>query len=63
MTTQQWLWDGTGAALGLALVAGIFDWRRVRRSKIDSVGWVPWRGIQVASFFAAIACAVMAMRA
>jgi len=63
MTTQQWLWDGSGAALGLALVAGILDWRRLRRSKIDAVGWVPWRGVQVVSVFAAIACAVVAMHA
>lgn len=63
MTTQAALWTGTGASLGLAVVAGIMDWRRNRRRNFDAVGWVPWRGIQVTAFFVALAFAVFAMHA
>lgn len=56
MTTQAWLWTANGAAVLVALAAGVADRRRVRRRRnIDSVGWAPWRGIHVAAWFAAIA--------
>ena len=57
---QGGLWTGAGAALGLAVAAGIADWRRTRRSVLDDAGWVPWRGIQVAALFAAMALVVLA---
>lgn len=63
MTTQVWMWSAAGAALGLALLAGVADWRRGRRRELDSVGWVPWRGLQVAGFFAALVFAVLAVQA
>ena len=63
MTTQAVLWTGTGTALAAAVAAGFMDWRRGRRRNFDSVGWVPWRGFQVAAFFAALAFAVFALRA
>lgn len=64
MTMQDWLWAAAGAALALALAAGVADWRRLhRRRAIDAVGWVPWRGIQVASLFAALLLAVLAIQA
>ena len=63
MTTQAGLWTGTGVALALAVIAGVMDWRRTRRRNLDATGWVPWRGIQVFGFFAALACAILAMHA
>ena len=61
MTTQAAFWTGAGAALALAVSAGVMDARRTRRRAVDDVGWVPWRGIQVAALFAALACAVLAL--
>ena len=56
------LWVACASALALAIAAGVADWRRHRRRKsIDSVGWVPWRGIQVTAFFAALAFAILAL--
>ena len=63
MTTQAALWTGTGASLVAAVTAGLMDWRRNRRRDFDSVGWVPWRGLQVVAFFLALAFAVFALRA
>jgi hypothetical protein len=34
--------------LALALIAMAMDRRRVRRSSIDRVGWVPWTGLFLA---------------
>ena len=61
MTMQAAFWTGAGAALAVAVVAGVMDWRRHRRRDVDNVGWVPWRGIQVATLFAALACVVLAV--
>ena len=63
MTIQAGLWTGTGAALVVAVIAGVMDWRRNRRRDLDATGWVPWRGIQVTGFFAALAFAIFAMHA
>ena len=64
MTTQDGLWVAAGAALALALAAGVADWRRLhRRRALDAVGWMPWRGLQVASLFAAVLLAVAALHA
>lgn len=62
MTTQQWLWSATGAALALAAAAGVADSRRHRRRSLDRPGWVPWRGLQVIAFFAAITLAILAWK-
>ena len=64
MTTQAWLWTAAGAALAVTLVAGVADWRRLhRRRAIDAVGWMPWRGLQVAGLFAALLLALIAFHA
>ena len=50
------------AGLGFALVAGIAmvaERRRLRRARIDSVGWMPWMPIFIAS--AVIAGGMLAM--
>jgi hypothetical protein len=59
MTTQHWLWVGAGAALLFATIAGVADSRRHRRRSLDSPGWVPWRGLQAASLFAALALGIL----
>lgn len=50
-----------GAALAFAVISGFLEWRRNRRRNLDDPGWVPWRGIQVAAFFAALVFAVLTM--
>ncbi|HYJ51948.1 MAG TPA: hypothetical protein VEW04_02145 [Allosphingosinicella sp.] len=62
MTAQQWLWGADGAALALVLVAGVAESRRSRRRTLDAPGWVPWRGLQVAGFFALIAFTILALK-
>ena len=62
MTTQAAFWTGAGASLALAVIAGVMDLvRRRRRRAFDDIVWVPWRGIQVMGFFAAAACALLAL--
>ena len=62
MTTQQWLWAAAGTATVLALIAGIAESRRGRRRDLDRTGWVPWRGVQVAAFFAVLLFAILAWK-
>jgi len=63
MSVQHWLWSAAGAALVLAVIAGFADSRRHRRRGLDRPGWVPWRGLQVAAFFAAVALAILGWKA
>lgn len=63
MTTQAWMWTAAGAALALAVLAGLAERLRSRRRELDDPGWVPWRGIQVAAFFAILLFAVLALKA
>jgi hypothetical protein len=62
MTTQQWLLGADGAALILAIVAGVAESRRNRRRSLDRHGWVPWRGLQVVAVFAIIALSILALK-
>jgi len=62
MSTQHLIWTADGAALALALVAGVADYRRVRRSTIDGWGWMPWRGVQMTAFFVMAVLTVVAVR-
>ena len=61
--TQTWLWGADGAALALVIVAGVADYRRHHRRDIDAHGWAPWRGLQVAGFFALIILTTLAVHA
>jgi hypothetical protein len=61
MNPQHAFYAGAGAALVLAVVAGLMDSRRHRRRDIDATGWVPWRGIQVLLFFAALGCVILSL--
>ena len=62
MTAQQWCWGAAALTLVLAVVASLADRRRNRRSSLDAVGWVPWRGIQVAAMFAVLALAILGFK-
>lgn len=63
MTARDWLWGADGAALALVVIAGLAEWRRGHRRDLDNPGWVPWRGIQVAGFFALLLLTVLALSA
>jgi hypothetical protein len=62
MSNQHWYWIAAGAALLVAIVAGIADHRRNRRDRLDDIGWVPWRGLQVAAFFALLLDLILALK-
>ncbi|MFN3727030.1 MAG: hypothetical protein ACK4SZ_12080 [Allosphingosinicella sp.] len=62
MTAQQWSWGAAGVALVLAIVAALADRKRQRRDHLDAVGWVPWRGIQVAAMFAVLGLAILGFK-
>lgn len=62
MHAQLHYWLAGGIALAVAIVAGILDWRRTHRKRIDDYGWMPWRGIQVTAMFAAIVILIIALK-
>ena len=62
MHAQHWYWWAGGIALALAVIAGLADWRRTNRKRIDDYGWMPWRGIQVASVFILIGVVILAFK-
>jgi len=62
MHAQHWYWLAGGGALLLAIAAGVAEARRQRRERLDDIGWVPWRGIQVASVFAMLAVLILALK-
>jgi hypothetical protein len=62
MSFQGWMWGADAAAFFLVVLAGLAEARRGRRLDLDRAGWVPWRGIQVAGFFAMVLFAVLAWK-
>jgi len=62
MSAQHLIWTADGAALAVALVAGVADWRRTNRSTIDGWGWMPWRGVQMAAIFTVAVLTVVLVR-
>ena len=64
MTTQGWMWtaDGARAGAGGAGRRGGMA-RATGAATLDATGWVPWRGIQVAAFFAVLLLAMLALKA
>lgn len=53
-------WAGAVVALGVGVLAGVADWRRVRRDDLDRVGWFDWRTVQMSALIAAALCVVAA---
>jgi len=62
-TLAEIFWGATGALLLIAVAAGVAEWRRGKRKRLDQVGWVPWNLIQILAFFAAFAAAALALKA
>lgn len=62
MSNQHWYWIAAAAALLVAIVAGIADHRRSRRDRLDDIGWVPWRGLQVTAVFALLLDLILALK-
>ncbi|WP_095012882.1 hypothetical protein [Tsuneonella mangrovi] len=50
-----------GAFLLVAALARVAEWRRIKRARIDRVGWVPWTGIFLTC--AVIGASLMALSA
>jgi hypothetical protein len=61
MTAQAIAWWAAGGAAALALGAGLADWARGRRRRLDQVGFMPWQLISVLASFAAIALSMLAL--
>ena len=53
-------WGLAGAALLVAVLAGVADWRRRNRLDLDRVGIADWRSIQMYAVIAAAMCAIVA---
>jgi hypothetical protein len=55
---------GTAAAVavGVAVLAGVADWRRRRRRDLDRVGMVDWRTVQMLSLIVAAMLGTVAMK-
>ena len=47
---------------GVAVVAEVADYRRRHRRDVDNVGFMPWRGIALASIAVAIFAAAFALK-
>jgi hypothetical protein len=62
MTYVQQMSAAAAVALAFAIVAGVMEGRRMRRRDFRKVGWMPWRGLQVAAFFLAMLFAVLAVK-
>ena len=54
-------WIGAGAALALAIFAGLGDRRRKRRANLDSIGLVDWPSVQVIALIATAILVSIAM--
>ncbi|MBV9883276.1 MAG: hypothetical protein JO276_09735 [Sphingomonadaceae bacterium] len=63
MTVQAWLWSADGAAFALAVVTGLADRLRQRRTRLDDPGWVPWRGLHFVCMFATLIFLILAVSA
>ena len=56
-----WAARAAGALLLVSLVAVVGERRRMRRRRIDAVGWMPWTTLSVLSFFLGATLLAMAV--
>lgn len=59
---QDWAWGADGAALAMIVFAGVAEHRRHYRRNANKHGWMPWRGLQAAGFFALIAMTMIGLK-
>lgn len=61
---ERFLWNGwaqvAAAALALAIVAGLFEWRRAHRKNADAVGLMPWQPIMILALIFALLSGILA---
>ncbi|GGE96265.1 hypothetical protein [Sphingomonas prati] len=55
------LW-AAGAAVLVAVAAGVMERVRQRRRHVAGVGWMPWSGVTVAALFVAAMCLGVGLR-
>lgn len=58
---QQELWTGVGLALLVAVIAGLGERRRKRRTDMDRIGLMPWPLIQILSILIALILTSLAL--
>jgi len=51
-----------GTLLGLAVVAALAERRRLRRRRIDAVGFMPWTAVFFLSFFPGVTLLALAVK-
>lgn len=51
-----------GAFLALSLTAHLGERRRLRRKRIDAVGWMPWGSISAAAFLPGAILLLLALK-
>jgi hypothetical protein len=56
-------WGAAVAALALAILAGVADWRRTRRTDLDRIGIVDWRTVQMFGLIVAAMAGTIALNA
>lgn len=52
----------SAVSAAIAAISEYADWRRRHRRDIDAVGFMPWRGIALASIAAAVFAAAFALK-
>lgn len=58
---QQQLWTSVGAALLVAVVAGLGERKRKRRIDMDRIGLIPWPLVQILAILMALILASVAI--
>lgn len=56
-------WIAAAAALGVAVLAGLADWRRKRRVDLDRIGVVDWPTVQMLGLIVAAMLGTIALKA
>lgn len=54
MTAMDGRWWIVVALIGVAIAAGVADWRRKRRTDLDRIGPIYWPTVQMLALIAAV---------